>query len=241
MELRMHRKHEKSETQPSSDRSRHIKNAAFCWQQKAALARINEGFAEAKCVASGRSVYVAMTQLASDAQSETFTSNIALIGHKAGLSYHTVEKILKGLEELGLIAIRRVSRASNSGLIKAPSTYTLLAIGNGCSSTIGNGQKHGSVADKDKQSGTTNDNNGVANASAIQTFGEATKHPLWPKFVAYCRSKGGSPTLNGFNTWLKSHPAASPKSPSGKNGPSYEERLRASREQADRKAGIVFR
>src|SRR5205823_3064568 len=39
--------------------------------------------------------------------------------------------------------------------------------------------------------------------SLVLSLGEAEKHPLWPEFVAYCESQGGTANVKGFfKTWL---------------------------------------
>lgn len=42
--------------------------------------------------------------------------------------------------------------------------------------------------------------------NSVSSIEEAQKHPLWKEFCRYCESKGGKPTIKGFNTWLKSQP-----------------------------------
>jgi hypothetical protein len=131
--------------------ARSTKDGPWCWQIKAALKLIGEIFSESNQLASARSLYLALTQLASDHGSETFTESKALIAHKAGLSISTVNRLLKAFEELRLIRIERSMRQPSSGYIKAPNTYTLLSIGNDYLSSIGNGRKHVSVTDKVKK------------------------------------------------------------------------------------------
>ena len=92
---------------------------------------ITETFSESDQAASARSLYVAMTQLASDNESDTFTATKALIAHKVGLSVSTVQRLLKGLAQLGVI---HVEPGRINGLLKTANTYTLLPIGHGDSS-----------------------------------------------------------------------------------------------------------
>jgi hypothetical protein len=120
-----------SETQPRS-----IKAAPFAWQHKDTLRIITETFSESDQTASARSLYVALTELASDNESETFTATKALIGHKAGLSYSTVQRLLKGLQQLNLI---RIQPGRINGALKTANTYTLLTIGHS-DRTIGHGR-----------------------------------------------------------------------------------------------------
>jgi len=85
---------------------------------------ITETFSESDQAASARSVYLALTELASDFGSDTFTATKALIAHKAGLSYSSVQRLLKGLEQLGVV---RIQRGRINGLLRTANTYTLLS------------------------------------------------------------------------------------------------------------------
>ncbi len=88
---------------------------------------ITEYFSESDQAASARSVYLALTELASDNGGERFTATKALIAHRAGLSISTTERLLKGFEQKNLVAITR----NRIGAWKQPNTYTLLTIRNG--------------------------------------------------------------------------------------------------------------
>ncbi len=121
----------------------------WCWCSKGALKMITAQFAESNQAISARSVYVAMTELASDAASDTFTASKALIAHKAGVSYKTVERILHGLEVLALI---KIDRNETAGVFNAPNTYTLLPIRHSGASMRHDG-KHASKSDKVEESG----------------------------------------------------------------------------------------
>jgi len=112
---------------------------------------ITDTFGESDQAASARSLYLAMTQLASDNGSETFTATKALIAHKAGLSVSTVQRLLKGFEQLGLTKIEREFAERNSGAIRAPNNYTLLALGHGDATTLGHGRRRRSNPDKVKE------------------------------------------------------------------------------------------
>lgn len=105
--------------------ARNIRNCHWCWQEKGALQLITKTFADSEKAASHRSLYVAMTEIASDEGRETFQVSKALLAFKAGLSVKTVERLLPGLEELGIIKIERSLASAASGAIKAPNTYTL--------------------------------------------------------------------------------------------------------------------
>jgi len=117
------------------NQERQIKDAPFCWLHKEPLEMIAETFSESDQAASARSVYLALTELASDNGSERFTATKALIAHRACLSISTTERLLKGFEQLNLVAITR----NRIGAWKQPNTYTLLTIRNGYA-TLRNGQ-----------------------------------------------------------------------------------------------------
>jgi hypothetical protein len=72
------------------------------------------------------STYVALSEFASDAQSETFTVPISQIARRAGASYRTTAEILNRLESLGLIRIQRNTVPGTKE--HAPSTYTMLGM-----------------------------------------------------------------------------------------------------------------
>lgn len=124
----------------------------WCWQSKRVLKAITEVFGESNQAASARSVYLALTELASDEQMETFTAAKALIAHKAGVSVKTAETRLKGLVELGAVRIEPQRGTANSGVIKASNKYTLIAMRNGYALTMRNEGRQGSVSDKVEES-----------------------------------------------------------------------------------------
>jgi len=98
-------------------------------------------------VASARSVYTALTELASDSGREDFSETKALIAHKAGVSIKTAERVLNGLEELGLVTIERSLVNAGSGAIRAPNRYTLCAIRHHDAASMRH-QQSSSVSDK---------------------------------------------------------------------------------------------
>jgi hypothetical protein len=201
--------------------ARNIKEAAFCWQHKKVLTLITETFSESDQAASALAVYVAMTKLASDKGSATFTAAKSLIAHTAGVSVSTVQRLLKGFEQLGVVKIKRRAIA---GAFKAPNTYTLLAIGHHDAS-IGhepcNLKTDRTDIDK-KRKEKKNDISACARARSNSTPGASRKpraqtssslsslyqnqpaqnHVKFKEFAAWCRRKGGKPTESGFWTWL---------------------------------------
>jgi hypothetical protein len=219
----------------------------WCWCEKATLTMITETFSESNQSASARSVYLALCQLASDNQSDTFTESKALIAHKSGVSPSTVARLLKIFEQLPVL---HVERNFVNG-VKISSTYTLLPISHSDLS-IGHRLQQGFNPDKDKESGrikkesddksTRTATTASSSSDLVSDLKEAEKHPHWKKFKAFCASRDGLPNPKGFKTWLKSQPPPKPKPcKSSSNGanPRYEALLRASEAKHDREAGIT--
>jgi len=158
---------EPNDSQDERKRGKPSKDRPWCWCEKVAVKMITETFSESKQSASARSLYLALCELASDKQSETFTANKALIAHKAGVSVSTAARLLNGLEELGLV---KIDRNVAAGVFKAPNTYTLLAIGHSDLS-IGNGRKRSKTDKVEKSRKTrsakkTRSSNGTRHRSA---------------------------------------------------------------------------
>jgi hypothetical protein len=115
---------------------RSTKDGPFCWQNKNILRSIRDYFDATNNVSSALAVYVALTEIASDKQSEVFDRRIGDIAMRAGVSYRTASKVLHRLESLSLIAITRHKVSGTNE--NAPSTYRLLGFSNNCP-TSGNG------------------------------------------------------------------------------------------------------
>ena len=98
---------------------RHIKDSPFLWIGKPVVRRIREAFDASHQVASALCVYCALAEIASDGQSETFTTTQGHIAQKCGLSVRTVAARLKELTAAGLVEV-------NTPDLRAPSTYRLL-------------------------------------------------------------------------------------------------------------------
>jgi hypothetical protein len=73
---------------------------------------------------AARSIYVALTEIASDRQSDTFDASHAAIAHRAGLSVATVKRVLPIFRDLGLVVIKR----NSVNRIEQSSTYTLIRV-----------------------------------------------------------------------------------------------------------------
>src|SRR5438067_3768241 len=133
----------------------------WCWQEKGALNLIMCELSEGGGTCAGRSVYLALTEFASDAHTASFVVTVAEIAHRAGVSRRTTATALKQLEEIGLVRIER-RHAPEGGFLKLPSCYTLTSIGIRCTSrrstctSMRNEQEHISFADIQKESGNNN-------------------------------------------------------------------------------------
>src|SRR5260370_20152628 len=112
------------QSQARTGDGRHIKDGPWAWLNKKALQLIPETFDLVGQVASARSVYLALCELASDAQKETFPATVREIGCRAGVSYGTAFKVLMRLEAVGLLSIKR--RDKQGSKERLPSVYTLL-------------------------------------------------------------------------------------------------------------------
>ncbi len=77
---------------------------------------IRDSLDKERTVASGISVYTALTEIASDTQSEIFTTTEAWVAMKAGLSAKTASARLTDLVEIDLLKI-------STPKLKAPSTF----------------------------------------------------------------------------------------------------------------------
>src|SRR5437667_456982 len=77
---------------------RSTKDGPFCWQNKHVLRAIRDHFDATNNVSSALAVYLALTEIASDKQSELFDRRIGDIAARAGVSYKTANKVLHRLE-----------------------------------------------------------------------------------------------------------------------------------------------
>ena len=149
-------------SQSKTQCKRTLKDGPWCWQNKHVMKQITETFAETNKAPSARSVMVALTEIASDEQSETFTVSKALIAHKAGVSVKTAERMLAGLEQLGVVQITRdlCEPSPGAGAIKSPNTYTLLPIRLNDAMPMRHHGKHTSKSDKVEESGKISEERG---------------------------------------------------------------------------------
>jgi hypothetical protein len=73
-------------------------------------------------LAAARSVYLALSEIASDKQSDTFTVATSYIGQRAGVTSKTVRRVIKILKRLGFLKVQ--GRSSNG--LKSANQYTLV-------------------------------------------------------------------------------------------------------------------
>ena len=114
-------------------KSRETKDGPWAWQHKEAWRLLASGYGESMghAAASARSVYLALTELASDTQCERFQASKQTIAHRAFVSTRTVTNVLIRLEALKLVGIERQS-STGRGRPDLPSYYTIIGVGNGC-------------------------------------------------------------------------------------------------------------
>ncbi len=84
---------------------------------------IREAFDATNDVASALGVYDALTEIASDLQSETFQTTHAWIQRISGQSVATIKRRLAAFADLGIVRI-------DTPALRAPSTYHLLSLAN---------------------------------------------------------------------------------------------------------------
>jgi DNA-binding MarR family transcriptional regulator len=73
-------------------------------------------------VNAARSIYLALAEIASDRQSDTFDASQADIAHRASSSVATVKRILPTLRQVGLVTVKR----NFANGIETRSTYRII-------------------------------------------------------------------------------------------------------------------
>ena len=101
-----------------------VKCEPFCWLEKPKLRNLAEVFAEGRLgsLAAARSVILALSEIASDKQRDTFPASTSYIAHRGGVSSKTVQRTIKILKQLGFV---HVQPRSENGL-KVANEYTLI-------------------------------------------------------------------------------------------------------------------
>jgi len=172
----------------------------FCWLEKRKLRNIAEVFAEGRLgsLAAARSVILALSEIASDKQSDTFTAATSYIALRAGVTSKTVRRMIKTFKRLRFL---RVQPRSENGL-KIANEYTLIrgnaavgpiypSLGKACKTGLRTREElseqfRESTARKGKHSLSTNDNRGDQNEENIvihartgERFNKHTKEFDW--------------------------------------------------------------
>ena len=100
------------------------KHEPYCWLEKPKLRNIGDAFAEGKIgsLAAARSVYLALSEIASDRQSDTFIAATLYIAQRAGVISKTVQRVTKILRRLGFLRMK--GRSANG--LKLANEYTLI-------------------------------------------------------------------------------------------------------------------
>jgi HTH domain len=169
------------------------KREPFCWLEKRKLRTIAEVFAESRIgsVVTARSVMLALSEIASDKQSNIFTAATSYIAQRAGVTSKTVRRVIKILKRLGFV---KIQGRSASGL-KLAHEYTLIrgdrSIGP-IYPSFGKGRKiplptreecteesREGTARKEKQILSTNDNDIIIHPRTGERFNQRTKEYDW--------------------------------------------------------------
>jgi hypothetical protein len=106
-------------------RGKPSKTGPFGWYEKAATRRIREVFDDTGDVALANSVYLVLTEIASDTQTNSFSEKKAVIAARAGISPRKTQEILNKLCAAGIIGITRQKEGPNLNL---PNVYTLFQV-----------------------------------------------------------------------------------------------------------------
>ena len=96
----------------------------YCWQSKEARRHIREKMNGHESTSSLLSLYDAMTEEASNQESEVFTVGQPYLGALSGLSARTVQRLEPLLEEFGVVQIQRPK-------LRGHNTYKLITFGQG--------------------------------------------------------------------------------------------------------------
>jgi hypothetical protein len=102
-------------------------DAPWFWLNKAAVTLIRDKLGQTGFYDRVFKVYVALTELSSDkGNKQTFAAGRALVAHKAAVSTSTVDRALKCLKKIKLVAIKR--RRVKGKTEQLENEYTLLAV-----------------------------------------------------------------------------------------------------------------
>ena len=101
-----------------------IRREPWCWLEKKKLRILADVFGEGRqgSVMAARSVMLALSEIASDRQCDTFTAATSYIAQRAGVTRKTVDRMIKTFKRLGFVMVRDRSMKG----LKIASEYTLI-------------------------------------------------------------------------------------------------------------------
>ena len=96
----------------------------WCWLEKAKLRTLSDVFGEGGhgSLMAARSVMLALSEIASDRQNDTFIAATSYIAQRAGVTSKTVRRMVKTFKKLGFLKMRQ--RSANG--LRSASEYTLI-------------------------------------------------------------------------------------------------------------------
>jgi hypothetical protein len=100
------------------------KREPFCWLEKRKLRKLADAFEGGRLgsFTAARSVMLALSEIASDRQNDTFVVAVSYIAQRGGVTPKTVSRMTKTFKRLGFLKIR--PRSENG--LKLSSEYTLI-------------------------------------------------------------------------------------------------------------------
>ena len=100
------------------------KREPYCWLEKRKLRKLADAFEEGRLgsLSTARSVILALSEIASDRQCDTFTVATSYIAQRASVTSKTVRHVTKTFKRLGFL---KIQPRSQNGL-KLCSEYTLI-------------------------------------------------------------------------------------------------------------------
>jgi hypothetical protein len=109
---------------PDRHGARSMSDGPWCWVSKSALRKIREAFDDSTYLDQALAVYLALCELASDHQSESFQVRKRTIQERSGVSLRRVGEILPRLKQVGVLGWIQNQIAGSKEL--SPNTYTML-------------------------------------------------------------------------------------------------------------------
>jgi len=107
--------------------SRQLRASPYCWQHKPALRLIRQAFDKRTFLPDALAVYLCLTELASDEQSESFERTRRQIMERSGVSLRQIDRILPVLVSIDVLHCRQNILPGTKEL--GATTYTLRPAG----------------------------------------------------------------------------------------------------------------